>query len=210
MGFNMDNTTDMIKKRRILDKTGKTFGKLLVKFLGPDNVQETYKKIRWWCECMVCGKTHLIESGVLKQRYWKHGCKECSYKHRTLTIRHKKGESGKRLMYLQYRNNAKKMDRSFTLTMEQFTTITQNSCKYCGAKPEQICKPPLNNGRTQDGIEWAAYKHNGIDRIDNDRGYEYDNCVACCGKCNLMKRSMSVDEFLKHTEKIHNHKKEVE
>lgn len=45
-------------------------------------------------------------------------------------------------------------------------------------------------------------KSNGIDRVDNEIGYIYENCVCCCKVCNTMKMNLSVYEFLNHISKI--------
>lgn len=37
--------------------------------------------------------------------------------------------------------------------------------------------------------------YNGIDRIDNQKGYSLDNVVACCRICNNAKSDMTVHEF---------------
>jgi 5-methylcytosine-specific restriction endonuclease McrA len=39
------------------------------------------------------------------------------------------------------------------------------------------------------------YIYNGIDRIDNERGYLPDNAVPCCKRCNQAKADMAIDEF---------------
>jgi len=42
----------------------------------------------------------------------------------------------------------------------------------------------------------------GVDRRNAQMGYLRDNCVPCCSPCNLLKRSMSVDEFVAHVQKV--------
>jgi hypothetical protein len=37
---------------------------------------------------------------------------------------------------------------------------------------------------------------NGIDRVDNTKGYSVDNCVPCCRRCNVAKADMTPDQFL--------------
>jgi hypothetical protein len=46
--------------------------------------------------------------------------------------------------------------------------------------------------------------YNGIDRVDNKKGYTEENCVSCCGLCNRMKMKMGLSDFAKHIQKIHN------
>jgi hypothetical protein len=39
---------------------------------------------------------------------------------------------------------------------------------------------------------------NGLDRVDNARGYESGNVVPCCDPCNRMKGTLSREAFLEH------------
>ena len=52
------------------------------------------------------------------------------------------------------------------MTREEFYKITKSDCHYCGS-------PPLTLHTAYGGSE---YLYNGIDRIDNDKGYSSDNC----------------------------------
>jgi hypothetical protein len=51
-------------------------------------------------------------------------------------------------------------------------------------------------------VAYGDYVYNGIDRKNNSLGYVSNNCVPCCSECNLMKRKMSVNQFLEHMRKI--------
>jgi hypothetical protein len=62
------------------------------------------------------------------------------------------------------RRLAKQRKLSWLVTFEQFCELREKPCFYCGGSlPE--------------------YGH-GLDRIDNDRGYEMDNILPCCFPCN--------------------------
>jgi hypothetical protein len=81
--------------------------------------------------------------------------------------------------YRTYKKSAKRRELIFTLTLEQFTDITNNTCTYC----DQFSK----------GKEFT-----GIDRLVNTEGYNLANCIPCCDVCNFMKSDMTVSEFLGH------------
>jgi len=81
-----------------------------------------------------------------------------------------------------YIKGAKKRDISFELTLEQFGDMVKKPCHYCNY---------IKEGEA-----------NGIDRVDNDKGYHLDNCVACCGICNRMKLNYHVDFFLQKIRQI--------
>ena len=78
--------------------------------------------------------------------------------------------------YNEYKTRAQNKD--FQLTKEQYDDLRQGKCSYCGRR----CSDTHTNG---------------IDRVDNNIGYVYDNCVSCCGSCNIAKGTMSVDDFIK-------------
>jgi len=60
----------------------------------------------------------------------------------------------------------------------------QESCAYCGSTIETI----------------------GLDRVDNDLGYEPNNVVGCCSYCNAFKSNGTVEEFVERCRKIsHRH-----
>ena len=89
-------------------------------------------------------------------------------------------------MYGRYKHSAKKRNISFELTFEEFINLTQQNCYYCKHFPNQIVK--------QRGA-FGEYVYNGIDRLDNTKGYTLDNCVSCCKTCNIMKLDLSFDIF---------------
>jgi hypothetical protein len=69
--------------------------------------------------------------------------------------------------FSKYKKSAYLRDHSMSLTYEEFKNIVTMPCYYC-----------LHN---------VENEVNGIDRINNDIGYETDNCVPCCETCNIMK-----------------------
>lgn len=51
-------------------------------------------------------------------------------------------------------------------------------------------------------IRRHAFVYNGIDRVNNAKGYVTGNVVSCCKNCNLMKKNMSADAFIAHVRRI--------
>ena len=82
-------------------------------------------------------------------------------------------------LYEYYERNAVARGYEFELTREQFDELINEDCCYCG-----------NN----DNI--------GVDRVDNNIGYVYWNCVPCCGVCNKMKGVHTQDEFIDHCKRV--------
>jgi hypothetical protein len=84
----------------------------------------------------------------------------------------------------RYRSHAKAAGRAWRLTREQADVLYKTACFYCGASP--------SNGNRKTN----PYPHNGIDRVENRKGYVLGNVVACCKDCNLAKRDLSASAFI--------------
>ena len=89
-----------------------------------------------------------------------------------------------RAMFKLYSKSAIQRNLEFNIDITDFIRIIQKPCTYCGNIP------PKDSGR------------NGLDRVENDKGYFIDNIVPCCITCNQMKGKMSVNDFVEHIKKI--------
>ena len=84
-------------------------------------------------------------------------------------------ESSQRSMKRLFKNyirGCKRKNIYWELTLEEFHKLTSSNCAYCE-------KPPAQRSRT--------YTYNGIDRMNNKRGYIRDNVVPACKECNFLK-----------------------
>ena len=106
----------------------------------------------------------------------------------------KVGEAAFNQLFRDYKWGAKRRKHDFNLTIDEFRELTKSNCFYCGTVPSQLYKPhDRGNG---------GYIYNGIDRIDNSIGYTKDNCISCCGICNLCKGRLSQTGFIEQVQKI--------
>jgi hypothetical protein len=96
-------------------------------------------------------------------------------------------------LYGSYKRNAKNRRLSFEISFEKFCKLLVIKCSYCGALP--------NIKRSYRGI---SILYNGLDRIDNSRGYTEDNVTPCCFSCNHAKNTVTRDEYLSLSNKIYN------
>ena len=110
----------------------------------------------------------------------------------------KSGLASMRTVIRTYKINAKNRGLEYKLTEKQFAKITKQNCYYCGAKPNNISKHPEN---------FEDYIYNGLDRIDNDKGYTIDNVVPCCHQCNSAKRKLTLQEFKNWIKKVYHYLK---
>ena len=168
---------------RRLDIIGKRYGKLIVKEFSHIGDGNSY----WKCLCD-CGKFHVTSANRLRRGSVKScGCLKFS--------KYELGESGLKILYSTYKSNAKKNNRQFNLTLEEFRNITLKECFYCGAKPGCISHNSTGSDRARD---YTSYRYNGIDRIVPTKDYGLDNIVPCCKWCNYAKGNKSVEEFKGH------------
>lgn len=167
-----------------LDLTGKSFGKLTV----IERVLVYNKNgTQWLCQCN-CGKLKTISAKVLMQgRVKSCGANECSLRWDWTRANGpaKYGGSFSKI-YAQYKTTAHQKGLVFTLNYDVFYNATQRYCYYCG------CQPSLEYTRNRS----KPFIYNGIDRIDNSKGYTLDNIVTCCKRCNIAKNDMTKDDFL--------------
>ena len=156
-----------------IDLTGKKFGRLtVIKRAGYNK----WKQILWLCKCE-CGKEKIIQRGNLRTG----GTQSCGCLKKI-----KFGLASMRQAINYYKANARKRGYIFNLTEEQFAEITKRDCHYCEAKPNNTVRRLRGNG---------DYTYNGIDRIDNNKGYTMDNVVPCCKICNQAKHTLTMPEF---------------
>lgn len=100
-----------------------------------------------------------------------------------------------RYVYNTYKKTAKVRNYNFNLSREEFTYLILSPCFYCNVS---------NSNCRKDRLTDDLLKYNGVDRLDNSIGYELDNVVSCCNKCNIMKNTMSVSEFIQQAKSIVN------
>lgn len=81
-------------------------------------------------------------------------------------------EASLRRLYKSFIYTANLKNMRWELTLEEFQRLTSSCCHYCGVEPRQ---------------KRRNYTYNGLDRLDNHRGYFPANVVPCCGTCNCIK-----------------------
>ena len=146
------------------------------------------------CKCSVCGNVSEVRADRLQNsKYIPQSCTYCSadLHRRKTTERYQKvyqceGEEYNDKIHDASRlhsiiGNAKGRNINFNLSEEQAISILHQDCYYCG-------KPHAD----------------GIDRIDSTKEYSLDNCVPCCGVCNIMKNKFDYNTFFDHIKLIYN------
>jgi hypothetical protein len=172
-----------------INLTGQRFGKLETISRAPN-----YKnKTRWNCICDCGEKTTVFSLNLKKGNTKSCGCLNTHHRFLDATL------TAKHSLYYRYKKVcAKNRNYSFSLNFAEFIALTEQNCHYCGKKPNQFCKRKYDR---------KIFFYNGLDRLNNDRGYDSDNVVPCCKNCNRAKLGRSKKEFIIWLKKCYNHMK---
>lgn len=185
------------KGRKIKDLTGNRYGRLTVVSVTDERASGD---VVWLCRCD-CGTMVKMATGSFRAGTRSCGCLGFGH-HRSSHRRNGVGtlpqgakslvrqeRENLRSLFKKYRAGGMKRGYEWKLTIDDFIVLTQQPCYYCGEPPSQ---EHISLHGTTDG---QPYIYNGIDRVDNKRGYEIDNVVPCCKRCNYAKRDTDGDDF---------------
>ena len=171
--------------REIRDLSGKKFGKLIVLNRTPKPEKYKNRSIYWLCKCD-CGILREVRGGALtRTKGPMTSCRKCYY----LT----EGTVSHNQLFLLYKHSAKRRKINFDLSYNDFKNLVSDNCYYCDNEPKQIHAPGT----------YREIKYNGIDRVDNNKGYIKSNCVSCCKICNSAKLCMSQQEFFNWIKRVY-------
>lgn len=180
------------------DKSGNQYGYLtVIKFSHYAPKSTGGRKLIWECRCK-CGEVIKVENSNLISGHVKScGCfqrEKLKELHKTLI----KDDIAFKYVLREYVSGAKDRGIEFNLTENEFRELTQKNCYYCGIEPQQI-----KNKNGSHIFKISKYIYNGVDRVDNSRGYVINNCVSCCKNCNIAKGTRTVEEYLSWAERVY-------
>lgn len=149
----------------------------------------TYRE--WLCKCRCRNKIWIAARylGTTRVR------KSCGCLKQPQLGKRKPGYAVYNAVFHNYRWNALKRNRPFTLTLPQFIKLVKMSCWYCGCKPNQV-----------KSTSYETVRVHGVDRFVNDKGYVPGNVVPCCWECNRLKGDRDGCMFLSRILKIVKHR----
>jgi hypothetical protein len=174
--------------------SGLKFGRLLVLSRCEDE-SCMGKGSYWLCKCD-CGNEKIIRGASITYGMTKScGCLRNERVSETMSLPY--GVGSLNSLYGKYKKAAKNRNLEFLLSLDQFKILTSSLCFYCGMPP---CRSFNNGGGKSNG----SYIYNGIDRVDNSKGYFLENCVPCCKDCNIAKGIKTLDEFKIWVSKVYN------
>lgn len=162
------------------------FGKLTV-------VSWNSQRKEYLCKCE-CGNETYARSWALKSG--RHKACKCGLREARISARIPNDEGIKRDIFRAYKSSAKKKGKRFSLTYKQFLHLISQNCHYCGIGPSQKWKTTTTRSFN------SNFVYNGIDRKNNDAGYEIENCVPCCELCNNSKKNFSYEKWMEWLNRI--------
>lgn len=176
---------------------GQVFGRLTVLEEITGNVNGR-KRYLCRCEC-VCGKSKIIRTDAIKSGVTTScGC----FQSERASQANRRNFSDRAFNSIEssYIGGANQKNLEYKLTKLQFKEIVSQNCHYCGCKPRKVnWKRFFGKYVRLDSEDVYA---NGIDRVDNSKGYVLENCVPCCEDCNYSKRGKSYIEFIAYLKRI--------
>lgn len=204
-GYRLTTSTEPTRSCGCLKKRkdsiiGKKYGKLLVKECIISYDQDKDSRGTFLCECD-CGGIVKVKGKMLGWTIG--GTRSCGCL--TSICKRKDKDRVYRESYRGHIRHAR--DKNFTpVPYNLWVEIVVNPCYYCGEIDERVSRGLLQSKfATDSDIQYTKRYINGIDRLDNNRGYELDNCVPCCAQCNKMKLNYPKEYFYKRVETIYNH-----
>lgn len=164
-------------------------------------IEEVPRQNRWGhffkfkCDCgneKITSSTHVAHGKTCS----------CGCLHKNSTVAASKitrGEYGRstlNMLFINAQENARRRNKEFKLSLEDYSRIIQLSCFYCGKPPHEYKTKRY----------YGCVFINGIDRIDSSIGYINDNVVPCCKTCNSAKGELTQSQFDEWIRCVYNHR----
>lgn len=175
---------------RRIDITGNTYDYYTVESFHSMKGSKGKENAYWNVVCK-CGNKRVVEGSLLRTgKATSCGCRMRELNSTRFTKPADITNYVKR--YHSYRSGARKRGLVFELSMDNFKHLLSQPCHYCKSLPVESTAKDYK----------AGFIVNGIDRLDNTKGYIEDNVVPCCKVCNRAKREMGYDEFIEWIDRL--------
>lgn len=177
--------------QKFVDMTGKKVHHLTpVEYVKTSFRKGAKPKWYWRCKCD-CGRMTLATENELHYGA-KQACEICGRKIAVEKTKLPNNGAAWHRWYRMLKKNA--LYRGYAMELDYDTCYemcSKGQCHYCGRPPQLT--------------SYGVYAF-GIDRVDNTKGYIKGNVVPCCGRCNVMKRDDTEQEFLDNILRIARHR----
>ncbi len=113
------------------------------------------------------------------------------------------GHASWQRLYRNYIRRSLDKDLELDVSLEEFKTLCTKECYYCGQLPKRVNAVMAQKFMSADGKARQWIEANGLDRVDNSRGYTKDNVRSCCIRCNKAKLDQTENDFYLWLEKAY-------
>jgi len=174
-------------KKYAKNEIGKTYGRLTVlERAGTKN-----GAVYWLCRCN-CGEETIVQGRAFRTGNTRScGCLQREAAARITRLQ--PGEAAFRRALAAIKGNARRRGYAFELSDEDARGYMDSPCFYCG-------EVAANNSKNHSGN--GDYHYNGLDRVENIKGYVSGNVVSSCPTCNRAKGIMSAEQFIAHCKTV--------
>lgn len=162
---------------------GQKFGKLKVLDIIYEKDNHRIRNIqKFLCLCDCGKKVTRSKYDVLKKNTQSCGCGR---------IGSRTPDAAFNTIIRSYKTNAKSVNRIWELSKEEVRSLLTKNCTLCGLPPNTIRK-----------TKYTEFKYNGIDRINNLKGYTKDNVQTLCIQCNNAKYTLNITKFNNYIQRL--------
>jgi len=190
---------------RFKDRAGNRYGRLtVISHAGKDH----RNKHLWLCKCECGNEKTVVGDNLSSGKSNSCGCLKAEFLARKGNQYGMYEDREAALIKVQYshlKRRNKKLGFVDCIALDEFTTIIQSPCKYCGIYHSKEIEDRLNESKSKKRMSDYILKCNGIDRVDPDCGYTTGNCVPCCKFCNFAKHTMQEVEFYQWLKRAYEH-----
>lgn len=104
--------------------------------------------------------------------------------------------------FRRYRRDALRRGQFWDLEFDDYRDLVLQNCYICEAPPSNRNTLRSMNGSKSYKTSDTVLLTNGLDRVDNTRGYVVNNVAPCCARCNRRKGNLSVRDLEVFLEQI--------
>jgi hypothetical protein len=180
-----DHTGEVFNNRIIIERAADTVTPRR-RFKCGKEIVVTQRMRNWKVRCLSCGEEKVLGWQGIRLK----GCFRCTIK----ALKSTAGRAALARVRCAFRTGARARGYEWALDDATVERLVFSPCHYCG-------DPGGNTIRRMDRGH-APTPYNGIDRMDNARGYVEGNVVSCCGACNRAKGVRSYADFVAWLDRI--------
>lgn len=192
MTARLDHTGEIYNNRIVVGPAADTVAKRLQKKRGRQ-AEVVQRTPNWRVRCLGCGEERTLGWQGLRMK----GCGPCTWR----TRKYSASRAASARIRSAFRTGAVRRGYEWALDDATVEALIFSACHYCGTKGGNTIRRKDRDG--------TPTRYNGIDRMDNSRGYVAGNVVPCCGQCNRAKGTLTYEAFTGWVDALVRHRSQL-